>query len=187
MIYPADHPDAAGVLERIALGLDGNFGFVNLVQAVASAALGDGRADPSAGACDQRQGPRCAEQDYARLVERVRSVVREAVPAGASVLVVSKGDEGLLKLDGRKAGHFPQSGKGEYAGHHPADDAAAVAHLDALRAGGRQLPGAAGDVGVVARALRCFRRHLEATAAVTVCRPDTCIVFSLAGRSRHGR
>jgi hypothetical protein len=184
-VYPAGQAAAAEALGRIAQALDGNFGFLNLVQAVASSALGEGPPNETANAtarAGHRTSPRAPEQDYARLLERVRLAVGDAVPAGASVLVVSKGDEGLLKLEGRRAGHFPQTDTGEYTGHHPADDAAAVAHLEALRSKGAQylvLP--ATSVWWLEH-YDGFRRHLEATAAVTVCRPDTCIIFSLAGR-----
>ena len=76
---------------------------------------------------------------YRRLVERIRAAVGEAVPAGASVLVVSRGDRDLVRLDnGRAAGHFPQDADGSYLGHHPRDSKEAVAHLEALRRGGAQ-------------------------------------------------
>jgi hypothetical protein len=189
-VYPADHPAAADLLGRLAQAFDGNFGFLNLVQAVASAALGEGD-DPAGGAGPKpkaRAAPaRAPEQDYARLVERVKSAVRDAVPAGASVLVVSKGDEGLLKLDGRRAGHFPQTENGEYAGHHPANDDAAVAHLDALRAKGAQYLVIPATSVWWLEHYDGFRRHLERTAAVTVCRPDTCIVFALAAQAGDPR
>ena len=35
--------------------------------------------------------------------------------------VISKGDEALLNLDGRKAWHFPQDEQGSYLGYHPPD------------------------------------------------------------------
>ena len=37
---------------------------------------------------------------------------------------------------GRPAWHFPRTPEGVYAGHHPADGPAAVAHLAATRASG---------------------------------------------------
>jgi hypothetical protein len=40
---------------------------------------------------------------YERTVERTRAVVADAVPGDATVLVVSKGDDALLELDGRLA------------------------------------------------------------------------------------
>jgi len=75
---------------------------------------------------------------YQSLVERIRARVRESVPAGACVLVISRGDAALLRLDGREAGHFPQSKTGLYAGYHPADGAEAAAHLSELRARGAE-------------------------------------------------
>jgi GT2 family glycosyltransferase len=75
---------------------------------------------------------------YRRLVERVRAVVDEAVPATATVLVVSRGDRELVDLEGRDARHFPQDSGGGYLGHHPRDSAEAVARLESLRARGAQ-------------------------------------------------
>ncbi len=71
-----------------------------------------------------------ANQDLAR---RIRELVAGAVPAGATVLVATKGDGELLKLPGRRGWHFPQDDRGVYAGHHPGSGEDAVAHLEALR------------------------------------------------------
>jgi hypothetical protein len=73
---------------------------------------------------------------YELLVLRVRTAVEAAVPPGAIVLVVSKGDERLVAFTGRTGWHFLRDGKGLYAGHHPADSAAAIAALENLRAAG---------------------------------------------------
>jgi hypothetical protein len=65
--------------------------------------------------------------------------VDEAVPPGASVLVVSRGDEELLDLGGdRQVAHFPQASNGVYAGHHPGSSEEAIAHLERLRQLGAQ-------------------------------------------------
>lgn len=74
--------------------------------------------------------------DYERVVARVREVVNLVLPIGARVLVVSKGDDELLDLNGRTALHFPQDESGVYAGYHPADSAQAVEQLERLRACG---------------------------------------------------
>src|SRR5207253_1312516 len=58
---------------------------------------------------------------YAQLRRKVLRAVCEAVPAGAGVAVVSKGDDELLRLGGRPAWHFPPAAGGGYAGHNPAD------------------------------------------------------------------
>lgn len=75
---------------------------------------------------------------YRRLVERFRAALTASVPAGAMVLVVSRGDRDLIELEGLQAAHFPQDAKGGYLGHHPHDSAEAVARLEALRAEGAQ-------------------------------------------------
>jgi len=73
---------------------------------------------------------------YERESQHLREAVCATVPDDAEVLVVSRGDDALLELDGRVAHHFPQSGEGEWAGHHPADSAEAIGHLEALRGDG---------------------------------------------------
>jgi hypothetical protein len=73
---------------------------------------------------------------YRQLVMRLRTTVEDAVPAGAIMAVVSKGDDELLRLAGREGWHFPQTEAGEYAGCYPASGTAAVAHLEAITARG---------------------------------------------------
>jgi hypothetical protein len=77
-----------------------------------------------------------SELEYRQLIERIKTVVRAVVPPEATVLVVSKGDNELLSLEGREGWHFPREPDGRYAGHHPADSAAAIAHLEELRKNG---------------------------------------------------
>jgi GT2 family glycosyltransferase len=75
---------------------------------------------------------------YEREAEQVREAVKETVPSGSTVLVISRGDERLLQLNGRRAQHFPQAADGAWAGHHPADSAEAVEHLESLRERGAE-------------------------------------------------
>lgn len=70
---------------------------------------------------------------YAGIVERTRAAVRATVPENARVVVINKGDEELLQLEGREAWHFPRTDTGLYAGFYPENGADAVAHLDNLR------------------------------------------------------
>jgi hypothetical protein len=81
---------------------------------------------------------RLGEVEYAELVSRVQAAVLSHVPAGASVLVVSKGDSALAKLPSLRAAHFPQSESGGYAGHHPHDGAAVIGELEELRRRGAE-------------------------------------------------
>lgn len=91
---------------------------------------------PTAAAGDAAAPEHDRQREYTHLVSRIRGAIRDLVPAEARVLVVSRGDDELLRLFGRRAGHFPQAPSGVYAGHHPPDAAAAVAHLETLRAAG---------------------------------------------------
>jgi len=77
-----------------------------------------------------------ADDEYARLIGRTRDVIRAAIPPGATVAVVSKGDEEFLRLGDRRVWHFPQGAEGGYAGYYPSDSAEAVQHLEQLRARG---------------------------------------------------
>lgn len=77
-----------------------------------------------------------ASPSYEEVGRRLRLAVEELTPVGAIVMVVSKGDEGLLRFDGRSGWHFPRAANGQYAGHHPPDGEWAVAQVEALRAAG---------------------------------------------------
>jgi GT2 family glycosyltransferase/SAM-dependent methyltransferase len=78
------------------------------------------------------------KQAYAQLKRRIAEAVDRHVPRKSTVVVVSKGDEDLLRLNGRPAWHFPQTEAGVYAGHYPADSSAAIDHIETLRAKGAQ-------------------------------------------------
>jgi hypothetical protein len=78
------------------------------------------------------------ERRYRDQVDRVRTQVRAIVPEHSRVLVMTRGDEALLRLEQRQGEHFPQSPTGLYAGHYPADGKEAVAHLEELRAAGAE-------------------------------------------------
>jgi GT2 family glycosyltransferase len=91
---------------------------------------------------------------YEREAQHLREAVLATVPDGEEVLVVSRGDEALLRLEGCRARHFPQSADGGWAGHHPADSAEAIGHLERLRAGGARYL-------VVPPTYRWWLRHYE--------------------------
>jgi hypothetical protein len=74
---------------------------------------------------------------YLSMVRRIRDIVHEQTPPGSRIIVVSKGDDALLRFEqGREASHFPQNQHGTYAGHHPAHSEAAIEHLEKQRSGG---------------------------------------------------
>lgn len=76
-------------------------------------------------------------EDYAELVQRIHAAALATLPAGARVLVVSRGDEALF-APGLLAAHFPQGPGGVYAGYYPADSDAAIAALEQCRVDGAE-------------------------------------------------
>ena len=79
---------------------------------------------------------RVSRDEYERLVERVQAKLPGMVRLGANVLVVSRGDERLVRINGCTAGHFPQDETGRWVGYHPEDSAVAIDHLETLRSQG---------------------------------------------------
>lgn len=82
------------------------------------------RSEPVTGRSDQQ------------VVEGCRRMVRDHVPHDAAVAVVAKGDRALLDLYGRACSNFPQDEHGDYLNFAFSSSTSAVAHLEALRAGG---------------------------------------------------
>jgi GT2 family glycosyltransferase len=118
------------------------------------------------------------------LTERIRRLVEESLPPDARILVVSRGDEELVKLPGRRGMHFPQANGGQYAGHYPAGSEDAVAHLEELRAGGAEFL-------VIPRTgawwldyYEGLRRHLESRYRAVATKPGTAVIFELNGAER---
>jgi len=116
---------------------------------------------------------------YRQLIRGIREIVRASLPTDATVIVAAKGDNELLKLYGRRAWHFPQTQDRAYTGHHPANSAAAIAHLEALRAKG-------GDYLLLPNTMLWwldhyveFRRYLESHYRLLVRKEDTCLIFAL--------
>jgi len=116
---------------------------------------------------------------YKNIVPRIQEIVRAALPPEATVIVVSKGDEELLKLDGRRAWHFPQRDDGVYAGYYPASSAEAISHLEMLRSKGADyllFPSAA--LWWLDHYVE-FKQYLESRYREIVRQEDACLVFAL--------
>ncbi len=121
---------------------------------------------------------------YRELVERVRQQVVDAIPSDATVLVVSRGDEELLRLDGRRAWHFPRSDDGSYAGHHPADSREAIARLEEQRTAGAEYIVFPATGAWWLDHYEGLRRHLDGHYERRLSDPETCFVFDLRERAR---
>jgi hypothetical protein len=116
---------------------------------------------------------------YCQLTERLRRAVVDAVPADATVLVVSRGDDALLRIEGRRAWHFPGGDDGEYAGHHPADSREAIARLETQRAAGAEYIVFPGTATWWLEHYEGLRRHLDASYGRSFSDPEVCVIYNL--------
>jgi GT2 family glycosyltransferase len=121
---------------------------------------------------------------YEREAECLREVVKETVPSGATVLVISRGDEELLSLNGRRAHHFPQADDGTWAGHHPADSGEAIGHLEALRERGAEFLVVPPTYLWWLRHYEGFREHLDGRYPSVVRDDRVGAIYRLAGEGR---
>jgi hypothetical protein len=121
--------------------------------------------------------------EYAELVARVHAALAAHLPAGAALLVLSKGDPTLIEIPGFAAAHFPQDASSGYAGHHPRDSETAIAQLEELRAGGAEY------LVVPATAMwwldyyRAFAEHLANAGELVADIEGTCLIFALGPRT----
>ncbi len=121
---------------------------------------------------------------YQQLIGRVREVVHNSLAPGDTVIVVSKGDDELLKFDGRIGWHFPQNEKGIYAGHYPPDSAAALEHLRALRAKGGNYLLIPSTAFWWLDHYAEFGKYLKRHCREVVRREDACVIYSLREPSK---
>jgi hypothetical protein len=110
--------------------------------------------------------------------ERIRETVATIVPEEATVLVMSKGDDELVRLPGRRAWHFPRNESGGWVGYYPETDEDALSALEEERARGAGyllLPSASfwwleHYAGLADHLARCARE---------VARDEDCVIFAL--------
>jgi SAM-dependent methyltransferase len=117
-------------------------------------------------ACTRSFGPAFRDDDSviqrAAHAERFARLVSEAVPAEATVLVVSRGEGELVQLDGDREGwHFPRAGDGSWLGYYPSDDSEAIVQLEELRAEGATYLALPDEALWWLDHYRGFARHLE--------------------------
>jgi len=127
---------------------------------------------------------RRTDVEYDRLRVRVRDVVRSAVPPGMTVLVTSKGDEELLRLDGLEARHFPGTGDGAYAGYNPVDSAAAISILEAERVRGANFLVLPRTAFWWLEYYDEFKDHLDDRYSEVKVAGESCRIFALVERAR---
>jgi hypothetical protein len=119
------------------------------------------------------------EVEYAELVARVQSAVAANVPAGASVLIVSKGDAALVQLPNHRSAHFPQSESGGYAGYHPRDGGTVVAQLEDLRRRGAEYLVIPATAHWWLDFYDGLGAHLAGHGQLVADVPEVCVIFGL--------
>jgi hypothetical protein len=120
-----------------------------------------------------------SETQYAELVARVKMEVARAVPPGASVLVISKGDAALLDMPGLRTAHFPQDPAGGYAGHYPVDSAAATAAFEDLTRRGAEYLVIPATARWWLDYYEGFARHLATHLELVADRSDACLIYGI--------
>lgn len=118
-------------------------------------------------------------EHYDQLTERIREVVCSSLPSDAKVIVVSKGDDDLVRLDGRQGWHFPQTERGIYAGYYPASSAEAIAHLESLRAKGGEFLLFPSTALWWLEYYHDFKQYLDNHYQMVVSEENTCLIFAL--------
>jgi hypothetical protein len=116
---------------------------------------------------------------YRDVVEQVHDCIRQHVPRGSVVLIASKGDEALTRLDGYRTWHFPRHESGVYAGHHPGSSAEAIVHLRQLFAKGAQYLVFPSTALWWLDHYRELAKHLTAAHGLTVSRAGGCAIYEL--------
>jgi hypothetical protein len=113
-----------------------------------------------------------------QVIGRVRQVVDRYCPPTATAIVVSKGDDDLLKLGGRKAWHFPRTAPNGRT-QNPADGAAAIAQLEDQRAKGAEFLVIPSTAFWWLEFYKEFREHLD-TRYQRIANDEGCIIYRLS-------
>jgi hypothetical protein len=116
---------------------------------------------------------------YRSLLGKLRGVARAELPAAATVVVISKGDDELLDLGVRRAWHFPQDAHGGYAGHYPESSATAIAQLEELRSRGAEYLLVPATASWWLERYPEFGRHVRNSYTLVVDESEICSIYSL--------
>jgi hypothetical protein len=136
--------------------------------------------DRGAALTEQRGGPpQDPQAQYADVRHRIHGLVGCLIEPGTTVVVVSKGDQGLVQLGANQGWHFPRTAEGKYAGHHPADAAEAIAHLEQLRQQGAQYFVLPSTYSWWLDHYEGLATHLRSRYRLVADCPDTCLIYDL--------
>ncbi len=122
---------------------------------------------------------RMTQHDYDAALNAAQEAILRATPPGATIAVVSRGDEEAVRLSGRTGWHFPCGHDGAYSGFHPATGREAVEHVEAVRRRGADF------LAIPAPSLWWLghyvdlRTHLETRCRVIAADGSRCVLVSL--------
>ena len=119
--------------------------------------------------------------EYQQLRERIQRSAVAHLPPGTRVMVLSKGDDELLRIDGACGWHFPQVGTGQYANIYPADSAEAIAQLEALRSKGAEFVLIPKPAFWWLEHYAEFGDHLKSRYRSVIRDEETCLIYDLGG------
>jgi hypothetical protein len=120
-----------------------------------------------------------AGPDDTAQISRIRKLVADATATGATVAVISRGDDRLVDLCGRRGQHFPRDSDGAPLGYHPCSGPSAVTHLEAARAEGAEYLLIPGPSLWWLEHYPELRRHLEARYRSLRWEAETAALFDL--------
>jgi glycosyltransferase involved in cell wall biosynthesis len=122
----------------------------------------------------------------ANIPARLAGIVEAHVPPGATVAVVSRGDNRLLDLPGRTAWHFPRAGQGGYAGYHPRDSNEALEELETVRTSGAEYLAVPRWSFWWLGFYQDWTRHLASRYRIVAVDESTAVLFALREREAQG-
>ena len=140
--------------------------------------------DSGAGLAEQRPDggpPSDPQAQYAEVRRRIHGLVGCLIDPGSTVVVVSKGDQELVRLGSGQGWHFPRTADGKYAGHHPADGAEAIAHLEQLHEHGAEYFLLPSTYFWWLDHYDGLAEHLRSRYRLVADCPDTCLIYDLRG------
>ena len=126
-----------------------------------------------------RKRRRMSHGDYDSAIRYARDTIVNSTPPGATIAIVSRGEEAVLKLDGRTGWHFPLADDGSYAGSHPGTGSEAIDHLEAVRARGAEFFAIPAPSAWWLSYYGDLRTHLETRYRVIDTDGGECVLVSL--------
>jgi hypothetical protein len=116
---------------------------------------------------------------YRQLLQRVRTLVADRLPAGAPVLVATFGDDAMLDLDGRPARSYPQGDGGVTADYTSIDSTAAIAQLEHQRTLGAEYLVVPSPALLWLSRNPAIERYLAERYPAIVQEPGLCVMYDL--------